>query len=106
MVEYFDKVRSAPSTYVDSNDGMMTDVRLVIYRHGEDPQKVIAAFYAEHREANFAIIPLPSFGNPPRRDLCSPRSSERRSHHRGHRTRLARWATVASLCRSFERRMA
>lgn len=75
MTAFFDKVRSAPSTYVDSNDGMLTDVRLVLYRHGEDAQKVIQTFYEEHRgECNFAIVPLPAFGNPPRKELCTQKS--------------------------------
>jgi hypothetical protein len=75
MTEYFDKVRSAPSAYVDSNDGALTDVRIVIYRHGEDPQRVIQAFYEEHRgHCNFAVIPLASYGNPPRKELCTQKS--------------------------------
>ena len=75
MTNFFDKVRSAPSTFVDSNDGMLTDVRLVIYRHGECPQKVIQTFYEEHRgECNFSIIPMAAYGNPPRPELCTKRS--------------------------------
>lgn len=75
MTEFFDKVRNAPSTYVDANDGMLTDCRLVIYRHGEDPEMVLQAFAEEHRgHANFAIIPLAAYGNPPRKELCNQRS--------------------------------
>ena len=75
MTAFFDKVRSAPSTFVDSNDGMLTDVRLVIYRHGECPQRVIRVFYEEHKgECNFSIIPLPAYGNPPRKELCTQKS--------------------------------
>ena len=74
MTAFFDKVRGAPSTYVDSNDGMLADVRLVIYRHGEDPSLVIAGFWEEHPNENFSIIPLPAYGNAPRRELCSSKS--------------------------------
>lgn len=75
MTDFFGKLRNAPSTYLDDNDGALSDVRLVIYRFGEDPQTVIQTFFEEHRgHANFAIIPLPAYGLPPRKELCTQKS--------------------------------
>jgi hypothetical protein len=74
VTEFFNSVRGALSVYCDSNDGMLTDARFILARHGEDPDKVVAAFWREHNSGNFAVIPLFAYGNPPRKELCSQRS--------------------------------
>jgi hypothetical protein len=71
---YFDRVRQAPSTYVDSHDGALTDVRMCVARVGEDANKVLDAFWREHRGGSFSVIPLFAVGNAPRKELCSARS--------------------------------
>ena len=75
MTSYFSKIRSAPTTYVDDNDGALIDSRFVVYRHGEDPGTVVRQFWVEHGgEGPFDIIPVCSFGNAPRRELCTQKS--------------------------------
>jgi hypothetical protein len=73
MTGFFDRVRGAPTTYLDATDGNMTDVRLVIARFGEDPEKVLRQFWKEH-DGSFAVVPLFAYGNPPRKQLCTARS--------------------------------
>ena len=70
---YFDKVRGALSCYVDASDGNMTDVRIILCRHGEDAQKAIAQFWKENT-GEFAVVPLFAYGNPPRKELCTQKS--------------------------------
>ena len=41
MTEYFNKVRGALSVYCDDNDGMLTDARFLLCRHGEDADLVL-----------------------------------------------------------------
>src|SRR5262245_34401220 len=72
--EYFSKVRAAPSTYVDDDDGQLIDARLVIARFGEDAELVIEQFWKEHKNGNFDIVPLFSHGKAPRPELCSKAS--------------------------------
>jgi hypothetical protein len=74
VTEFFASVRGALSVYCDNNDGMLTDARFVLARFGECPDKVIEAFWNEHKGGNFAVIPLFAYGNPPRRELCSQKS--------------------------------
>ena len=75
MTEFFASVRGAPSLYVDNNDGTLTDVRCILLRQGEDAALGIEAFWKEkHDSGNFAVIPLFSYGNPPRRELCTQQS--------------------------------
>ena len=70
MTEFFDKVRGALSCYTDASDGQLTDVRIILCRFGEDPQKAIDQFWKENH-GSFAVIPLFAYGNPPRKELCS-----------------------------------
>ena len=74
MTDFFPSVRSAPSLYVDSDDGALTDARFILCRQGEDAALAIAAFWKEHDSGNFAVIPLFSYGNPPRKELCTQQS--------------------------------
>jgi hypothetical protein len=73
MTGFFDRVRGAPTTYLDATDGNMTDIRLVIARFGEDPEKVLRQFWKEH-DGTFAVVPLFAYGNAPRKELCTARS--------------------------------
>jgi hypothetical protein len=76
MAEFFGKVRGALSCYCDDNDGMLTDARFVLCRFGEDPDKVVEAFWREYEGSQaFSIIPLFARGEaPPRRELCTQES--------------------------------
>ena len=74
MTEFFGSVRGALSVYCSSDDGQLTDARFVLARFGEDPDKVVAAFWREHGDGRFAIVPLFAYGAPPRRELCSQKS--------------------------------
>ena len=74
MAEFFGSVRGALSVYCDSNDGTLTDARFILARFGEDPDKVVAAFWREHNSGNFAVIPLFAYGNPPRKELWPTQS--------------------------------
>jgi hypothetical protein len=55
MTEFFDKVRGALSCYTDAADGHLTDVRIILCRHGEDAQKCIEAFWQQNRDGAFAV---------------------------------------------------
>jgi hypothetical protein len=72
--DFFGSVRGALSTYCDNNDGALTDARFVLARFGEDPEKVVAAFWREHADGRFSIVPLFAYGTAPRSELCSQRS--------------------------------
>jgi len=74
VTEFFSSVRGAPSLYVDNEDGALTDCRCILLRHGEDADLAIEMFWKEHDSGRFAVIPLFSHGNPPRRELCSQKS--------------------------------
>jgi hypothetical protein len=74
MTEFFSSVRGALSVYCSSDDGQLTDARFVLARFGEDPDKVVAAFWREHGDGRFAIVPLFAYGSPPRPELCSRQS--------------------------------
>jgi hypothetical protein len=76
VTEFFGSVRGALSVYCSSDDGQLTDARFVLARFGEDPDKVVAAFWREHGDGRFAIVPLFAYGSPPRPELCT-RSSLR-----------------------------
>jgi hypothetical protein len=76
MSEYFGKVRGALSVYCDENDGMLTDARFILCRHGEDADRVVEAFWREYTGSQaFSVIPIFARGDaPPRPELCSKQS--------------------------------
>ena len=74
MTEFFSSVRGARSVYCSSDDGQLTDARFVLARFGEDPDKVVAAFWREHGDGRFSIVPLFAYGAPPRKELCTKQS--------------------------------
>ena len=73
MTEYFPHVRGGCTIYVGGHDTEITDVRFVLAFYGEDPEKVIEAFWREYR-GDFVVVPLFGFGAVPRRELCSKES--------------------------------
>jgi hypothetical protein len=74
MTGFFASVKSAPSIYVDNDDGTLRDCRFILCRFGESADLAIQAFWKEHGDGNFSVIPLFAYGNPPRRELCSQKS--------------------------------
>ena len=74
MSEFFGSVRGALSFYCSSDEGQLTDARFVLARFGEDQDKVVAAFFHEHSDARFSIVPLFAYGSPPRKELCTKQS--------------------------------
>ena len=73
MTEYFPHTKGGCTIYVDGHDAEIADVRFVLAYFGEDPAKVIAQFWQEHR-GDFAIVPLFAYGAAPRRELTSQQS--------------------------------
>ena len=71
--QYFPHIRGGCTVYVGGHDTEITDVRFVLAFYGEDPEKIVAAFWKEHR-GDFVIVPLFGFGAVPRRELCTKRS--------------------------------
>ncbi len=78
MTEYFDRIKSVGTIYLsdEHGDGQLADVRLAAYRFGEDVELVVAQFFKEHSNVNFSIVPVASYGSPPRSALCTKRSLE------------------------------
>jgi hypothetical protein len=74
VTEFFGSVRGALSVYCSSDEGQLTDARFVLARFGEDQDKVVAAFFHEHSDARFSIVPLFAYGSPPRKELCRKQS--------------------------------
>jgi hypothetical protein len=74
VTEFFGSVRGALSVYCSSDEGQLTDARFVLARFGEDQDKVVAAFFHEHSDARFSIVPLFAYGSPPRKELCTKQS--------------------------------
>jgi hypothetical protein len=75
MTEYFPHVRGSFSIYVGGRDDAIDTVRFVLGFFGEDPAKIVEAFWKEHR-GDFTVIPLFAHGNAavPRRELCTQKS--------------------------------
>jgi hypothetical protein len=74
VTEFFGSVRGALSVYCSNENGQLTDARFVLARFGEDADKVVSAFWREHGDGRFAIIPLLAYGSPPRPELCTKAS--------------------------------
>ncbi len=73
MTEHFEHTRGSFTIYVGGRDDAIDNVRFVLAFFGEDPAKVIEAFWKEHR-GDYAIVPLFAYGAVPRRDLCTQHS--------------------------------
>jgi hypothetical protein len=74
MSEHFSSIKTAPSIYVDNDDGALRDCRFILCRFGESADLAIQAFWKEHGDGNFAVAPVFSYGNAPRPDLCTQQS--------------------------------
>jgi hypothetical protein len=72
VTEYFDKVRGGCTLYYGSEG--VNDVRFVLMHFGEDPSRVIEAFWSEKKGGDFVVTPIVAYGAPPRRDLCTQKS--------------------------------
>ena len=73
MTDHFPHVRGSFSIYVGGRDDTIDNVRFVLAFFGEDPTKVIEAFWQEHH-GDYAIVPLFAYGAVPRRELCTQKS--------------------------------
>ena len=71
MTEYFDRLKGGTTIYYGSEG--VSDVRLILMHFGEDPARVIDAFWQE-KKGDFLVVPIVAYGAPPRRDLCSQTS--------------------------------
>ena len=75
MTDHFPHVRGSFSIYCGGRDDAIDQVRFVLAFFGEDPAKIVEAFWKEHRySGDFTIVPLFAFGAVPRRDLCTQES--------------------------------
>jgi hypothetical protein len=61
MTDNFQHVKGAFTLYCGGDDVEIADVRFVLAHFGEDPAKVIAAFWQERR-GDFLIVPLFAYG--------------------------------------------
>ena len=71
MTDYFDRLKGGTTIYYGSEG--VSDVRLILMHYGEDPDRVISAFWAE-RKGDFLVAPIVAYGAVPRRELCSQQS--------------------------------
>ena len=73
MSDYFTQIKGGFSVHVQEHD--FEGVRFALARFGEDPDKVLAAFWKENNGGgDFEVVPLFSHGAAPRTELCSQRS--------------------------------
>ena len=69
--KYFGRVKGGMTLHCEDVEG--TSVRFILGRFGEDPTKLIDAFW-EEQTGDFEIVPLFSYGAGPRSELCTARS--------------------------------
>ena len=69
--KYFGRLKGGISLHCEDVEG--TSVRFILGRFGEDPTKLIDAFWKE-QTGDFEIVPLFGYGNAPRPELCTARS--------------------------------
>jgi hypothetical protein len=72
VTEYFDRLRGGTTLYFGSEG--ISDVRLILMHYGEDPIRVIEAFWQERKGGDFCVVPITAYGSFPRRDLCTQQS--------------------------------
>ena len=75
MSDYFSQIKGGFSVHVQEHD--FEGVRFALARFGEDPSRVIDAFWRENNSGDFEIVPLFSYGNAPRAELCTQQSLAR-----------------------------
>jgi hypothetical protein len=71
---FFEHPRSVGTIYCDKEGDSLADCRFLLARFGEDPSRVVEAFWNEWPAGNFQVAPIFSYGLPPRRSLCTPQS--------------------------------
>jgi hypothetical protein len=72
--EFFKHVNGGFSMHVDGDGDAITNVRFALARFGEDPARVLKAFWEETQSGNFEVVILYAHGSPPRRQLCTQQS--------------------------------
>jgi hypothetical protein len=71
--KYFGRIKGTMTLHCEDVDA--TGVRFILGRFGEDPTKLINAFWKEYDGVGgFEVIPLFSYGNAPRSELCTQQS--------------------------------
>jgi hypothetical protein len=68
---YFGQCRGGFTYYTDVENDALGSARFLLGRFGEDPELLVARFWREWRDGDYQIVPLMSYGLPPRRDLCT-----------------------------------
>lgn len=74
MTNFFEHIRGGFSIHVSNEGDGVPNVRFALARFGEDPDRVIGAFWKETNSADCEVIPLFAYGSAPRAELCTPRS--------------------------------
>ena len=73
MSNYFTAVKGGFSIHVEEDE--FAGVRFCLARFGEDPDKVLDAFWRENNSSDFEIVPVFAYGSPPSaRAMHSPLS--------------------------------
>jgi hypothetical protein len=73
---FFSQARGINTLYCDKEGDAVADVRFCLARHGEDPSLVLEKFWDEQPSSGFTVVPLFSYGLPPRRALSTAQSIE------------------------------
>lgn len=72
MSEFFSQIKGGFSVHVEED--AFAGVRFALARFGEDPDKVLAAFWKENSIGDFELVPLFAYGAAPRSEPCTARS--------------------------------
>ena len=72
MTNFFEHVRGGFSIHVANEGDGVPNVRFALARFGEDPDRVLAAFWSETNSADCEIIPLFAYGSPPGQSYVQP----------------------------------
>jgi hypothetical protein len=71
---YFSQARGIGTVYLDREGDYLADVRFALARHGEDAGLVVERFWQEQPSSGYTIVPIFSYGLPPRRPLSTAQS--------------------------------
>jgi hypothetical protein len=71
---YFEHTRGGFTIYTDAENDSLNSARFLLGRFGEDPELLVVRFWREWGDGDYQIVPLMSYGLPPRRALCTKRS--------------------------------
>jgi hypothetical protein len=71
--KYFGRVKGGMTLHCEDVEGI--SVRFILGYFGEDPAKLIAAFWKEQEgAASFQVVPVFAYGEAPRSELCTQQS--------------------------------